>query len=464
MQTKWNFKLKKVINISLFMVVTWTTGFSMEKSVERSVLDQQVKQHIEVQQVPEITFGLNKPDWTYRLGEQVTFVVDARSNGAAIEGEVDFQIAPEKMPPIKTAKVKLKDGKAEFVADGLDVPGFLRGTVTLVFKDTTYKKTVTAAFEPTTIQPTVTVPDDFQQFWSQAIQESKKTDLNTQLTPLQNKSSDSVAVFQVEYSFYNQGVQKFYGVLSLPKFSPTDALNLKKYPAIIRFPGAGVAPLGGDQQNAAKGFITLDLYIHGRPVNLPKKAYDLLKEGELKDYMFQGIADRDSFYYKNVILGCVRSVDLIYSLAEFDGEHLGAWGSSQGGALSIITTALEPRIDQFVALCPAMCDHTGYLNKRAGGWPHVFTKAAYQAKKVEAMRTLGYYDVVNFAELIKVPGYFSWGFNDETTPPTSFYSAYNQVQSPKEVFIIPSGEHRIYPEQRQLTYAWLLAGLKGIQR
>src|SRR5690606_32156306 len=116
------------------------------------------------------------------------------------------------------------DGKAEFVADGLDVPGFLRGTVTLVFKDTTYKKTVTAAFEPTKIQPTVTVPDDFQQFWSQAIQESKKTDLNTQLTPLQDKNSDSVAVFQVEYSFYNQGVQKFYGVLSLPKFPPTDEL------------------------------------------------------------------------------------------------------------------------------------------------------------------------------------------------------------------------------------------------
>src|SRR5690606_4548529 len=130
----------------------------------------------------------------------------------------------------------------------------------------------------------------------------------------------------------------------------------------------------------------------------------------------------------------------IYSLPKFDGKHIGGWGSSQGGALSIITTSLEKRINYFVALCPAMCDFTGYLNNRAGGWPHFFAKPElYQDNKEQVMKALSYYDVVNFAKRIQVPGFFSWGFNDETTPPTSFYSAYNSVKSPKQVFIVPSG-------------------------
>ena len=464
MGNKMDFNLKRIITFSLLIVVTWMTGFSIGKSVERPNLLTPIEQAKRSQPDPEITLELNNPDWIYSLNEQVTFLLEVRNQGQLVDGEVDYVIGIEKMPPLIASKVKLKGGKAEMVVDGLEAPGFLRATVTLNYEGKAYQKTATAAFEPTKIQPTVSLPNDFQEFWQDGIRESKKVKLQTHLTPMENRSSDAVAVYQVEYSFYNQGLQKFYGVLSLPKNQHKAALASAKYPAIIRFPGAGVAPLAGDQQNARKGFITLDLYIHGRPVNLPKQAYDQLKEGELKDYMFQGIADRDSFYYKNVILGCVRSVDLIYSLKEFDGENIGAWGSSQGGALSVITTALEPRIDQFVALCPAMCDHTGYLNQRAGGWPHVFTKSAYLENKEAVMQTLGYYDVVNFAKLIKVPGYFSWGFNDETTPPTSFYSAYNEVKSTKEIFIIPSGEHRIYPEQKELTYAWLLARLKGAKQ
>ena len=459
-----DFYLKRIINISLLIVMTWIAGFSLGKSAERSDIFNQTAETKKTNQSPEIILGLDKADWTYLLNEQVTLQVEVRDDGKAAQGEVDLLIGIEKMAPLISTSVKLKDGKATLLIDGLDMPGFLRVTASFVFQEQKYQKTVTAAFEPTKIQPTVGLPNDFLEFWEGAIGESKRLGLQTNFTPMEDRSSDTVAVYQVEYSFYNQGPQKFYGVLSMPKLQGTKPLNSKKYPAIIRFPGAGVAPLSGDQQNAANGFITLDLYIHGRPVNLHKQTYDELKEGELKDYMFQGIADRDSFYYKNVILGCVRAVDLIYSLAEFDGENVGAWGSSQGGALAMITTALEPRIDQFVALCPAMCDHTGYLNNRAGGWPHVFSKSVYLENKEELMRSLAYYDVVNFAKLIKVPGYFSWGFNDETTPPTSFYSAFNQVLSPKEIFIIPSGEHRIYPEQRSLSYAWLLERLKGVQR
>ncbi len=77
-------------------------------------------------------------------------------------------------------------------------------------------------------------------------------------------------------------------------------------------------------------------------------------------------------------------------------------------------------------------------------------------EKSEVIQTLAYFDVVNFARFITVPGFYSWGFNDETTPPTSFYSAYNVIKSPKQLHIIPDGSHKIYPEQVKMTYAWIL--------
>ena len=74
------------------------------------------------------------------------------------------------------------------------------------------------------------------------------------------------------------------------------------------------------------------------------------------------------------------------------------------------------------------------------------------------MSTLPYYDVVNFARNITIQGFYSWGFNDETTPPTSFYSAYNVINAPKNIFIIPEGKHQIYTEQIEKTYEWIFEG------
>jgi cephalosporin-C deacetylase-like acetyl esterase len=54
----------------------------------------------------------------------------------------------------------------------------------------------------------------------------------------------------------------------------------------------------------------------------------------------------------------------------------------------------------------------------------------------EKIETSKYYDVVNFARRLRVPGLYSWGYNDATCPPTSMYSAYNVITAPKT---LPAG-------------------------
>lgn len=401
----------------------------------------------------EIVLTQSHNNWIYKTGEEAIFTLLVLKNDVPLKNmPVKYSIGPEKMLPVKQGDLRTEDTAINITGGTLQTPGFLRCNVRVQIDGNWYNKTATAAFDPERIKPTAEMPKDFIAFWENAISQSRKTELDVKLTPLSKRSTQNVNVYQVAYQ-YGQG-QRFYGVLSIPK-------KEGKYPAIIRFPGAGVIPLSGDINTANKGFITLDLNIHSIPVNQNKEVYVNLQKNKLYRYQYQGLIHRDSFYYKNVILGCVRSVDMIYALPKFNGKSIGAWGSSQGGALSIITTALEPRINYLVALCPALSDITGYLYGRAGGWPHIFNKTSpYTATKAEVLKTIGYYDVVNFAKNLKVPGFYSWGFNDETTPPTSIYATYNSITAPKQVFIIPEGIHKIYPQQREKTYTWLTENLK----
>jgi cephalosporin-C deacetylase-like acetyl esterase len=252
---------------------------------------------------------------------------------------------------------------------------------------------------------------------------------------------------------------RLYGVLSVPK-------KEGRYPALLLVPGAGIRPYSGDVTRAEKGAITFQIGIHGIPVTMEKEVYDNLSAGGLAGYPIINLDNRDLYYYKRVYLGCVRAIDLIYSLPQFDGERLAVTGGSQGGALSIVAAALDPRIKYLGAFYPALSDMTGYLQGRAGGWPHMFAETSQVShRKPEKIETSYYYDVVNFARQLKVPGFYSWGYNDEVCPPTSMHAVYNVIKAPKELFIVPETGHWTYPEQNEKMDEWLFAQLaKGGQK
>jgi cephalosporin-C deacetylase-like acetyl esterase len=163
-------------------------------------------------------------------------------------------------------------------------------------------------------------------------------------------------------------------------------------------------------------------------------------------------------YYKRVYLGCIRAVDYIFTLDEFDGENIGVTGGSQGGALSIVTASLDDRIKYLTCAFPALCDLTGYLEDRAGGWPHMFKNEF--TNKPDKIETSKYYDVVNFARSINIPGLYTWGFNDNVCPPTSMHAAYNVITASKELYLVQETAHWGYPEQWNKIADWMTEQLK----
>jgi cephalosporin-C deacetylase-like acetyl esterase len=212
---------------------------------------------------------------------------------------------------------------------------------------------------------------------------------------------------------------------------------------------------------AEKDIITFQIGIHGLPVNLDSKVYDALGKGALNGYPTYNLDARDHFYYRRVYLGCVRANDYLVTLPRWNRKVLAVTGGSQGGALAIVTAALDPRVNALAAYYPALCDLTGYLYGRAGGWPHMFRTAGKGSNRTqEKIETCKYYDVVNFARRLKVPGIYSWGFNDETCPPTSMYSAYNVISAPKELVLALETGHGQVKEQVDILDAWMEHFLK----
>lgn len=386
-------------------------------------------------------------NWMYNTGEKAVFNVSV-SGDISTPFSVSYEVGLEKMTPLKKESFISNSKTFSINGGSMEIPGFLRCSVTISYDKNELTEYATAAFEPEKITPTIPYPEDFTSFWEETISKARTIPLDVNMTLIKEKCTDVYNVYEVSYLNYEYK-NRSYGILTIPA-------KEGKFPAIIRFPGAGVHPLGGNLTTADKEVITLDLYIHPFPTQWERKFYNVLRESAYIDYMFWGSENRESYYYKRVIIGCVKAVDLIFSLPQFDGNKLAAWGSSQGGALSIITSSLDKRIKMLVALCPAMCDHTGYLHGRAGGWPHFLGKENIERyNDPDVLNTLPYYDVVNFARNITVPGFYSWGFNDETTPPTSFYSAYNMIKAPKKILVLPEGKHRIYPEQSEQTIQWI---------
>jgi cephalosporin-C deacetylase-like acetyl esterase len=149
----------------------------------------------------------------------------------------------------------------------------------------------------------------------------------------------------------------------------------------------------------------------------------------------------------------IRAVDYLTSLPNWDGKTVVVIGGSQGGALSIITAALDSRVKALAAFHPALSDITGYIHGRVGGWPELFRGPANRT--TDKLETASYYDVVNFARRVKVPGIYSWGYNDETCMPTSTYAAYNSIAAPKTLTLQLATAHNIMAAQNERFTAWI---------
>ena len=406
-----------------------------------------------------VTVEPNHQDWHYKTGEKAQFVVEVRKSGTLVNDvSIDYAAGPEMYQSIRKSLV-LKDGTLK-LSGSMKQPGFYRVDVTAHVDGKDYKQACGVAFSPEMLQPSTVMPADFSDFWQNAIAEARKTDLNPTKRLLPERCTKDVNVYEVSFNNIKEN-WRTYGILSVP-------VKEGKYPALLRVPGAGVRPYGGDIWTASRGSITLEIGIHGISVTMDQKVYDDVFNGALMNYWEWGMDNREKSYYYRVVLGCIRALDYIEQYTPWNGKEMGVTGSSQGGFLTLATAGLDKRITYYAPVHAALCDHTNSLKGVACGWPHYFYRGERgevrgesneERQKIETSR---YYDGINFARLItdRQKGWFSFGYNDDVVPPTTAWETYNTVSGPKQISPYQQTWHFWYQEQWDEWENWLLEQMK----
>lgn len=387
-------------------------------------------------------------DALYKVGEQAKFKVVAMDCGIALNDvTIDYEVSEDLMPAHLKKSITLKGYEGTIHAGTMKEPGYLRLKAVVKHEGNTYTSYSTVGFDTDKLMPLVKMPSDFEEYWNTQLKLLDKVDLAPKMERISERCTDKVEVYHISYG--NIKRTRMYGVLTMPK-------KEGKYPAILRVPGAGVHAMSGNVAYAAKGAIVLEIGIHGIPVIMEGSVYSDLANGVLSDYFVDGIENRDSYFYRRVLLGCVKAVDFLLSLPNSNGK-VGVMGGSQGGMLSIATSWLDKRIAATGIYFPAFCDQEAYVHGRTGGWPHFFRNK--DNCKKEYLETIRYYDAANFAKGLKAPVYYAFGYNDLTCGPTTSQATYNAIPAPKTLVIGANEGHWLFPEHIGGMWTWMIEEL-----
>ena len=234
---------------------------------------------------------------------------------------------------------------------------------------------------------------------------------------------------------------------------------------LVRTAGRGAGSVSGDTApagvqigagaasgiGARKGVAVLSVAVRGK----------LPSSGEFNPgypgLLTSGVEDRDTYSYKGVISDCVRGVDFLLSRPEIDADRIYCCGSSQGGGLTLITSALRPEIKAGVAGYPFLCCFPESM-RMLRSYPYdelSCYQRAYPDKSGRMLDTLRYFDAVNFAPRIKCPMVVGIAMEDEVCPPETSYAAYRQLGGERALWLFPESGHGNAHEYPARERAWL---------
>ncbi len=397
-------------------------------------------------------------DWLYQCGQKATVEVQFYKYGIPRDGVVEWEVGTDLLPSDQKGSVTLKNGRAKIQMGTAKKPCFRDLRLKMSLDGKTYEHHVKVGFSADKIQPFTKEPKDFWSFWQKNLDEAKAFPLKYSKEFVKEYSNDKVDCYRLKIDLDRQR-HAFYAYLLMPRGAKAGSC-----PVVLTPPGAGVKTI---KDGTARrfypegGFIRLAIEIHG--LN-PTLSDELFKEinaafnNRDNGYLRQNLEDRDQYYMKHVYLGLTRCIDLLTSLPEWDGRNVFVQGGSQGGALALIATALDTRITGCAANHPALSDMAAGSAGLTSGYPH-FTKES-GAYGEACMKTLPYYDVVNFARHIQTPVYMTWGYNDNTCPPTTSYAVWNVLAGPKESLLTPINEHWTSDATDRLQMEWMKKHLK----
>ena len=333
----------------------------------------------------------------------------------------------------------------------LPAPGFLRCRATVPMGSDILMGECGVAFEPERILPVLPEPEDFDAFWASALARLDTVPADVRCEPAPELSTEDYTAFRVSFATIEES--RIYGVLTVP----TAKYGAPPFPAVFEVPSAG--PSVRDPKEFAftvtpRNYICFNVNVHAYDIAMDNEACkaafnDLNRE---RHCFLQGIERPETYYFYRVVIGIHRAMKWLYERDDVDRAHFLYYGGSQGGFMGFNQVALAG--DRFAAAMfhiPAMADVGGSLIGRHPTPLHL-------PEMERHLRTISYYDGVNFAKRIRCPVMMTVGFIDNACYPGAVYAAYNVLPCEKYMLNCTESGHGgmfSYKKHHDVMWAWM---------
>jgi len=301
-------------------------------------------------------------------------------------------------------------------------------------------------------------PQDFDAFWEKGLAEMRATDPQVELISAEFKATNA-ACFHLYFT--GVGRERIHAKLLQPvKFS-------HPHPAILMFHGyTGDSGDWSDKLSyVSEGFTVAALDCRGQAGLSEDRGG--VTGNTLHGHIIRGLEDAlnglpEKLLFRQIFLDAAQLARIVMEMPDVDANRVGATGSSQGGALTVACSALEPRIKRAAPVFPFLSDY-----KRV--WEMDQVKDAYlelqeffrhsdPTHKFEGrvFEKLGYIDIQFLASRIRAEVFWGIGLMDTICPPSTQFAVYNKIVSPKSMTIYPDFGHESLPGLNDQVFQFMM--------
>ena len=301
-------------------------------------------------------------------------------------------------------------------------------------------------------------PQDFDAFWEQGLAEMRATDPKVEMVPAEFKAKNA-ACFHLYFS--GVGGERIHAKLLQPvKSSP-------HHPAILMFHGyTGDSGDWADKLSyVSEGFTVAALDCRGQAGLSEDRGG--VTGNTLHGHIIRGLEDAlnglpEKLLFRQVFLDTAQLAGIVMEMNDVDANRVGATGSSQGGALTIACSALEPRIKRAAPVFPFLSDYKRVWEMDQAKDSYVELQEYFRhsdpTHKLEdrVFQKLGYIDIQFLASRIRAEVLWGIGLMDTICPPSTQFAVYNKIVSSKNMTIYPDFGHEPLPGLSDQVFQFMM--------
>ena len=288
------------------------------------------------------------------------------------------------------------------------------------------------------VRPALTRAPDFDAFWTTTLDTLERTPLDYRLGTI-TRAPERCRLLPVRFrSWGGAEIQGYF--LSADEPEPNAALGTR--PLVVTTHGYG------SQCNPAleaRHVRQLDLFcfdVRGYGLSRPGCAVDP------RGYILTGLLNPDTSILRGAVCDFVRAAQVAQHVQKLAGSAVAFCGRSFGGGLAFIAQAISGMARYLAVSVPTLGWAEGRRTLARGGSGRELNDyiARAPADETAVMRTLSYFDPVNFADRVTCPTLIGVGRRDDVVPAATVYAIVNHMTPPPEVMELPVS-HSAEPDE-----------------